>query len=78
MDFLSAVDLKSLGSAGITIALLIWHITKQTEVIKSIDLERKEWQEKAFDISRETQKEMFETTQIFERIVEELRNSRSP
>ena len=78
MEFLSAVDLKSLGSAGVTVLILIWHIIKQTEVIKNIDLERKEWQEKAFDISRETQKEMFETTQIFERIVDELRKTRSP
>ena len=74
MEILSTLNFEQLGTAGIFIAYLIWQNSKLNDVIKSVEDERKEWQGKAFDITRETQKELFEATQLFERMLEKVRS----
>jgi len=73
MEFLSAVNLEQLGTSGLFIAFLIWQLSKKDDQLKSSEDERKEAQDKLFSTTRETQKEMFEATQIFERMHERLR-----
>jgi len=74
VEFLNAINLEQLGTAGLFIAYLIWQNRLMARVIDKKETECMHWQNKAFDVSRDSQKEMFESAQIFEKTLAALKN----
>ena len=73
MELLNSINFEQLGTAGIFIAYLIWQLSRKEKQLEDKDQERKEWQERAFNVTRETQKELFESTKVFEKAINALR-----
>ena len=55
------------------IGYLIWDGIGKSKVIREKEVETREWQNKAFNTMRDSQKELYEATQAFERIVATIR-----
>ena len=62
MEILSQLNLEQLGTSGIIIAILLW-------LYRDERTDRKKWQDRAFTTSETAQKELFEATQVFERVI---------
>ena len=67
MEFLNAINLEQLGTAGGFIAFVIWLYASEKR-------ERIKWQDTAFRIAEDSQKEIHETTRVFEQVLQALKN----
>jgi two-component SAPR family response regulator len=72
MEFLNAVNLEQLGTAGVMIAYLVYLIHQKGKEINVEREERKFWQEKAFDVSRSSQAEVAEACATLDRALDLL------
>ena len=66
MELLSALDLKQLGAAAIPVATFLWLYVEERK-------ERKFWQNRSFDESREYLKERIEDREFLKSILSELK-----
>lgn len=74
MDFLSAINFEQLGTAGVFVAYLLYALHRKDQVIDRERQERKDWQEKAFDVSRASQQEVADAVKTLDRALDLLKN----
>lgn len=77
MEFLTPENIASLATPVGFIAYLIYLVSQQSKIIDKKDDLAQFWQNKAFDVSRESQKEIFEVTQAQERILRIVKGEQS-
>ena len=70
---LTAINLEQLGTAGVTVAILLYFNFKLSKERDAEREERKFWQQTAFDASRDAQKELFSAVQTFKEVAESLK-----
>ncbi len=73
MEIIKLLDIGQLGISGVFIAYLIFQVANRDKIIKSIDADRTKCRERSLDIVRETQKELFESSKTFEKVMEALK-----
>lgn len=73
MDFLSALNLEQLGTAGILVAYQFWQNIQLRRERDAVIEERKYWQQVSFDSQREGQQELFAAVRTFEKVAEAMK-----